>query len=98
MFVLFWIYFGACEGFFNGSTIGKQLCCIRTVSTVTLGTQPILTGIIRGGIKTTLIFVLFPISALLTLIGLMFNKRRQMLHDLLSRTAVVDERKMKIHE
>ncbi|MGJ8639378.1 MAG: RDD family protein [Opitutaceae bacterium] len=98
MFVIFWVYFGTCEAFFNGTSLGKRLCCIRTVSTVTLGAQPILTGIIRGGIKTTMVFILFPVTAPLTLIGLLFNKRRQLLHDLLSRTAVIDERMMHNHD
>lgn len=98
MFILFWVYFGTCEAFFNGTSMGKRLCCIRTVSTVTLGAQPILTGIIRGGIKTTLIFIVFPLTAVIALLGLFFNKRKQMLHDILSRTTVIDERLVKVNE
>lgn len=98
MFITFWAYFGICEAFFAGSTIGKRLCCLRTVSTITLGTLPIFSGIIRGGVKTTMVFIIFPISAPLTLIGLFFNKRRQCIHDLLSRSAVVDERLSRINE
>ncbi|MEN8661576.1 MAG: RDD family protein [Lentimonas sp.] len=97
LFITFWVYFGTCEAFFAGSTIGKRLCCIRTVSTVTLGTVPTITGIVRGGVKTTMIFLIFPLSAPLTLVGLFFNKRRQCIHDLLSRTTVVDERLIKIN-
>lgn len=92
MFMTFWAYFGASEAFFGGSSLGKRLCCLRTVSTVTLSRPPIFTGIVRGGLKTTVIFIVFPISAPLTLFGLLFNKRHQMLHDMLSRTAVIDER------
>ena len=98
MFILFWAYFGTCEAFFAGRSIGKQLCCLRTMSTVTLGTLPIFTGIVRGGVKTTMIFIIFPITTPLTLIGLLFNKRRQCIHDMLSRSAVVDERLSKINE
>ena len=92
MFITFWAYFGIGEAFFGGSSMGKRLCCIRSVSTVTLAHPPIFTGIVRGGLKTTALFIIFPISAVVPLIALFFNKRGQLLHDLLSRTAVVDER------
>ena len=92
MFIIFWVYFAVGEAFFGGSSLGKRLCCIRSVSTITLGHPPIFTGIVRGGLKTTSIFIVFPISAPITLVALFFNKRGQFLHDLLSRTAVVDER------
>jgi uncharacterized RDD family membrane protein YckC len=98
MFITFWTYFGAAEAFFGGSSLGKRLCCIRTVSIVTLSHPPVFTGIVRGGLKTTVLFIIFPISAPFTLIGLLFNKRRQMLHDLLSRTAVIDERLAHTHD
>ncbi|MGJ8652278.1 MAG: RDD family protein [Opitutaceae bacterium] len=96
-FIIMWVYFGIGEAFFGGSSLGKKLCCIRTVSTVTLGTQPIMTGIVRGGLKTLTVFVIYPFSTPLALIGLLFNKRSQLVHDLASRTAVIDERKVDLH-
>lgn len=89
----FWLYFALGEGFFNGSSLGKRICRLRSVSTVTLGTLPILSGIVRGGLKTLTIFFLFPVALIATLAPLLFNKRRQMGHDLMSRSAVVDEKK-----
>lgn len=95
-FFMSWLYFGLGEAFFQGSSLAKRLCSIRTISTVTLGDLPIVTGIVRGGFKTLVIFLVFPFSAPVTLLGLLFNKRCQFVHDLLNRTAVVDERKASI--
>lgn len=89
----FWFYFAFGEAFFNGSSLGKRICRIRSLSTVTLGRLPILTGIVRGGLKTLTIFFFFPIGMIATLAPLLFNKRKQLGHDLMSRSAVVDEKK-----
>ena len=90
--LLFWLYFAIGEAFFAGSSLGKRICRIRSVSTMTLGTPPILSGIVRGGLKTVTLFWLFPIAFLATFAALFFNKRRQLGHDLCARTAVVDEK------
>jgi len=90
--IIFWIYFAVGEAFFGGSSLGKRICRLRSVSTVTLGAPSIMTGIVRGGLKTMAIFLIFPLSMIATICVVFFNKRRQMGHDLLSRTAVVDER------
>lgn len=90
--MVFWFYFALGEAFFAGSSLGKRACRLRSVSTVNLDRPPILAGFVRGSLKTICIF--FPL-ALLPIIGaLFFNKRRQMGHDFLSRTAVIDERYM----
>ena len=91
-FLIFWLYFAVGEGFFNGISLGKRICRIRSVSTVTLSKPPVLSGIVRGGMKTISIFWLFPILFVGTFIALFFNKRRQLGHDLFARTAVVDEK------
>jgi uncharacterized RDD family membrane protein YckC len=88
----FWLYFAIGEAFFAGSSLGKRICRIRSISTVTLGPPPILAGIIRGGLKTVTLFWLFPIAFAATFIALFFNKRRQLGHDLCARTVVVDEK------
>ena len=88
----FWLYFALGEAFFAGSSLGKRICRIRSVSTVTLDKPPIMAGIIRGGLKTLTIYFFFPIGMIATLVTLFFNKRRQMGHDMMSRTAVVDEK------
>ncbi|MGB0409646.1 MAG: RDD family protein [Opitutales bacterium] len=90
--LIFWLYFAIGEGFFAGSSLGKHICRIRSVSTVTLGPPPILSGIVRGGLKTVTLFWLFPIAFLATFAALFFNKRRQLGHDLFARTTVIDEK------
>lgn len=91
----FWLYFALGEAFFAGSSLGKRICRIRSVSTVTLGKPPIMAGIIRGGLKTLTLYLFFPIGMTATLVTLFFNKRRQMGHDMMSRTAVIDEKLLK---
>jgi uncharacterized RDD family membrane protein YckC len=88
----FWLYFALGEAFFAGSSLGKRICSIRSVSTVTLDKPPIMAGIIRGGLKTLTIYFFFPIGMIATLVTLFFNKRRQMGHDMMSRTAVIDDK------
>ena len=88
-----WIYFALGEAFLAGS-LGKRACRLITVSTVVIAPPPVLTGIIRGGIKTAAIFILPPFSLIVTIAMLFTNKRRQMGHDILSRTAVVDEKQL----
>ena len=88
----FWLYFAIGEAFFAGSSLGKRICRIRGVSTVTLGKPPIMAGIIRGGLKTLTIYFFFPIGMIATMVTLFFNKRQQMGHDMVSRTAVIDEK------
>ncbi len=88
----FWLYFALGEAFFAGSSLGKRICRIRSVSTVTLGAPPIMAGIVRGGLKTLTLYLFFPIGMFATLIALFFNKRGQMGHDIMSRTAVIDEK------
>lgn len=88
--LIFWVYFALGEAFFKGTTLGKRACRLRSVSTVTLSHPPIVAGIVRGGLKTLALFV--PIGLIATVLVLFFNKRRQMGHDLLSRTVVIDEK------
>ena len=90
--LVFWIYFAVGEAFFAGSSLGKKICRIRSISTVTLGPPQILPGIIRGGLKTVTLFWLFPVALMATFLALFFNKRRQLAHDLCARTTVIDEK------
>ena len=90
--LIFWLYFAIGEAFFAGSSLGKRICCICSVSTVNLSSPPIMAGIVRGGLKTLTIYLFFPLGMLATLATLCFNKRGQMGHDLISRTVVIDEK------
>lgn len=93
-----WFYFSTGEAFFRGSSVGKRCCRLRSISTITLGEPTIFTGIVRGGLKTIMIFSFGIIGWAAMLIPLYFNTRRQMGHDLLSRTAVIDEKYLKTPE
>ncbi len=90
--LIFWLYFAGGEAFFGGSSLGKRICRIRSVSTVTLGPPNFLSGITRGGLKAITLLWLFPIVFAATFLALLFNKRRQLAHDLCARTTVVDEK------
>lgn len=90
--LIFWIYFAFGEAFFAGSSLGKRICRLRSVSTATLGPPPVLSGIVRGGLKTILLFFVFPVAFAANFLTLFFNRRRQLGHDWFSRTAVVDEK------
>jgi uncharacterized RDD family membrane protein YckC len=90
----FWIYFGIGEIFLGGS-LGKRACRLRSISTITLAPLNAFTALLRAGIKTAALFFLSPILLIATLAALCFNPRRQMGHDLLSRTAVIDEKHLK---
>jgi uncharacterized RDD family membrane protein YckC len=98
LLLIFWLYFAIGEAFFGGRSLGKCACRLSSISTITMGTPPIMAGIVRGGLKTLTLFLAFPIALLATLGALFFNKRRQMGHDLLSRTAVIDEKYLNMPE
>lgn len=89
-----WAYFSFSELSTSGYTLGKRACRLRTVSTVTLGNPNIFTALVRGMTKTAgLLFFSF-LGWLAILLPIFFNKRRQMGHDLLNRTVVVDEKRI----
>lgn len=96
--LIFWLYFAIGEAFCGGRSLGKLACRLRSVSTVTLAPPPIMAGIVRGGLKTIALFFAFPVALIATIGALFFNQRRQLGHDLLSRTAVIDEKYLKLNE
>lgn len=93
-----WLYFALSEALFAGSTLGKRIFRLRSVSTITLGPPQFMAGIVRGGLKTIILFWIFPIFFVANFIALFFNKRRQLGHDWFSRTAVVDEKYLNRHD
>lgn len=88
--LFFWMYFAISEAFFSGYTFGKSICRLRTISVITLQKPFFFASIARAGLKA--FAVLSPFILIATLSFLLFNRRRQMGHDLLCNTAVVDER------
>jgi uncharacterized RDD family membrane protein YckC len=92
--ICFWVYFALGEIFLGGS-FGKRTCRLRSINTVNLGSLTVFGAIVRAGIKSAAIFFLSPLGLVATFLALLFNKRRQLGHDLLSRTAVIDEKHLK---
>ena len=89
--LIFWLYFALSEALY-AVTLGKKACRLRTISTITLSPPPFLTGVIRGGLKTAAFFFIPPVGLIVSVSVLLLNKRRQMGHDLLSRTIIIDEK------
>lgn len=92
--VVFWIYFAIGEAFFAGASLGKRMFRLRTVSMINLATPSLFNAIFRAGAKSITVLSFFPLLLVGSLIAFRFNKRRQMGHDLLNRTVVVDEKRM----
>ncbi|MGB0257611.1 MAG: RDD family protein [Coraliomargarita sp.] len=90
----FWFYFAVIEALLGGTTLGKRTCRLKTISTINLSNPTIFSSMVRGGLKTAGFFFFGIFGWAAILIPLFLNKRRQMGHDMLSRTVVVDERKM----
>lgn len=90
MFLTYWLYFAIGEVFFHGYSFGKAICRLRTISTLSMKKPLFFSAIARSGIKA--LALLSPVIFVLTIAVVGFNKRKQMGHDLLSRTAVIDER------
>ena len=94
----FWIYFALGEAFFGGSSLGKRICRLRSISTVTLGRHLSFPASCAGVSKQSCSFWIFPLLFAANFIALFFNKRRQLGHDWFSRTAVVDEKYVNLAE
>lgn len=92
--VVFWVYFAIGEAFFSGASLGKRMFRLRTVSMISLGNPSLFTAVFRAGAKAITVLSFFPILLIASLVTMRFNKRRQMGHDLLNRTVVVDEKRM----
>jgi uncharacterized RDD family membrane protein YckC len=93
-FVLTWGYGAACEGFFNGQTLGKRMLGIRVVSdrgVPITGAQAVLRNLV-GALDG-----LLPFFFLLGLTSLMLTRRFQRLGDLAAGTMVVIEERRRPH-
>jgi len=90
MTLSFWVYFAVGELFFAGKSFGKAICRLRSISIVTMEKPSFYSAIFRSGLKA--FCLLYSPLMVITLIVFGFSRRRQMGHDLLCHTAVVDER------
>jgi uncharacterized RDD family membrane protein YckC len=88
--LFFWCYFAANETFFSGLSLGKKIFSIRSIHTVTLEPPTVISGITRASLKTLAVTFLFPLFLCISVACMLFNKRKQTGHDLISQTTVID--------
>lgn len=88
--LFFWCYFAANETFFSGVSLGKKIFSIRSIHTVTLEPPTVISGITRASLKTLAVTFLFPLFLCISVTCMLFNKRKQTGHDLISQTTVID--------
>jgi uncharacterized RDD family membrane protein YckC len=91
----FWLYFGVCETFFQGKTLGKRVFRLKVISIRNLGPLNLGSAIVRSLMKTLCLFTLFPLL-LVNFLSVFFFKYRRAGHDLLSQSLVIEDN-MEIH-
>ena len=89
--IIFILYFVLCDTLFKGSSIGKKIFNLKTITLTQRNSIPILHAGIRAISKTIILFYFFPILFLVALLTKRFHKSKQWGHDLISQTKVIDE-------
>ena len=92
--IIFILYFLLCDTLFKGSSIGKKIFNLKTITLTPRNSIPILHAGIRAISKTIILFYFFPILFLVAVLTKRFHKSKQWGHDLISQTKVIDEYKL----
>ena len=92
--IIFILYFVLCDTLFKGSSIGKKIFNLKTISLTPGDSIPIFHAGIRAISKTIILFYFFPILFLVAALTKRFHKSKQWGHDLISQTKVIDEYKL----
>lgn len=92
--IIFILYFLLCDTLFKGSSIGKKIFNLKTITLTPRNSIPILHAGIRAISKTIILFYFFPILFLVAILTKRFHKSKQWGHDLISQTKVIDEYKL----
>ena len=92
--LIFLSYFFICDFVFKGSTIGKKIFNLRTISLIHPDKIPFTNSLMRAAAKTLILFYFFPIILILAVLTKYLHKSKQWGHDLISHTKVVDEFKL----
>ena len=92
--VIFILYFVLCDTLFKGSSIGKKIFNLKTITLTPRNSIPIFHAGIRAISKTIILFYFFPILFLVAALTKRFHKSKQWGHDLISQTKVIDEYKL----
>ena len=92
--IIFILYFVLCDTLFKGSSIGKKIFNLKTITLTPRNSIPIFHAGIRAISKTIILFYFFPILFLVAALTKRFHKSKQWGHDLISQTKVIDEYKL----
>ena len=92
--IIFILYFVLCDTLFKGSSIGKKIFNLKTITLTPRNSIPIFHAGIRAISKTIILFYFFPILFLVAALTKRFHKSNQWGHDLISQTKVIDEYKL----
>ena len=92
--IIFILYFLLCDTVFKGSSIGKKIFSLKTITLTPGNSIPIFHAGIRAISKTIILFYFFPILFLAAALTKRFHKSKQWGHDLISQTKVIDEYKL----
>ena len=92
--IIFIFYFVLCDTLFKGSSIGKKIFNLKTITLTPRDSIPIFHAGIRAISKTVLLFYFFPLLFLVAALTKRFHKSKQWGHDLISQTKVIDEYKL----
>ena len=92
--IIFILYFVLCDTLFKGSSIGKKIFNLKTITLTPRNSIPIFHSGIRAISKTIILFYFFPILFLVAALTKRFHKSKQWGHDLISQTKVIDEYKL----
>ena len=92
--LLFLCYFFICDFVFKGSSMGKRIFNLRTISLIHPNKIPFTNSLMRAAAKTLILFYFFPIILTLAVLTKFLHKSKQWGHDLISHTKVVDEFKL----
>lgn len=92
--IIFILYFLLCDTLFKGSSIGKKIFNLKTITLTPRDSIPIFHASIRAISKTIILFYFFPVLFLVAALTKRFHKSKQWGHDLISQTKVIDEYKL----
>mgnify|MGYP005740333029 FL=1 len=92
--IIFILYFVICDTLFKGSSMGKKIFNLKTITLTPRDSIPIFHAGIRAISKTVLLFYFFPLLFLVAALTKRFHKSKQWGHDLISQTKVIDEYKL----
>ena len=92
--IIFILYFVLCDTLFKGSSMGKKIFNLQTITLTPRDSIPVFHAGIRAVSKTVLLFYFFPLLFLVAALTKRFHKSKQWGHDLISQTKVIDEYKL----